>query len=44
MLYEGRDQGGVITRNSIVAGLKLNARERLNDFTSTVARLEASRP
>lgn len=39
-LYEGRDPGGVITRNSLVAGLKTNARERLGDFTSTLARME----
>ena len=37
-LYEGRDPTGVITRNSIVSGLKQNARDRLNDVT--VARVE----
>ena len=37
-LYEGRDPAGIITRNSIVNGLKLNARDRLNDVT--VARVE----
>jgi LysM domain len=37
-LYEGRDPSGVITRNSIVNGLKLNARDRLSDVT--VARVE----
>ncbi len=41
-LYEGRDPSGVITRNSLVAGLKSNARERLGDFTSTLARIEMS--
>ncbi len=41
-LYEGRDQNGIITRNSIVAGLKSNARERLGDFMSTLARMEMS--
>lgn len=41
-LYEGRDQNGVITRNSIIAGLKSNARDRLGDFTSTLARMEMS--
>lgn len=39
-LYEGRDQGGVITRNSIVAGLKHNARERLGEFTDTIAKVD----
>ncbi len=39
-LYEGRDQNGVITRNSIVNGLMRNARERLGEFTDTMARLE----
>ena len=37
-LYEGRDPSGIITRNSIVNGLKLNARDRLSDVT--VARVE----
>ncbi len=37
-LYEGRDQGGVITRNSIINGLKQNARERLGEFS--VARVD----
>ena len=37
-LYEGRDPSGVITRNSIINGLKLNARDRLSDVT--VARVE----
>lgn len=41
-LYEGRDQNGIITRNSIIAGLKSNARDRLGDFTSTLARMEMS--
>lgn len=41
-LYEGRDAGGIITRNSIVAGLKHNARERLGGFTSTMARIDFS--
>ncbi len=39
-LYEGRDAGGIITRNSIIAGLKSNARERLGGFTSTMARID----
>lgn len=42
-LYEGRDTSGVITRNSIVEGLKTNARERLGNFTSTLAKIELSR-
>ena len=42
-LYEGRDPTGIITRNSIIAGLKNNARERLGNFTSTVARIDFSR-
>jgi hypothetical protein len=37
-LYEGRDQTGVITRNSLSAGLKQNARERLGEFS--VAKVE----
>jgi hypothetical protein len=37
-LYEGRDQTGVITRNSLIAGLKQNARERLGEFS--VAKVE----
>ena len=37
-LYEGRDPSGVITRNSIVSGLKQNARDRLSDVT--VARVD----
>ena len=37
-LYEGRDQAGVITRNSLIAGLKQNARERLGEFS--VAKVE----
>ena len=37
-LYEGRDPGGIITRNSIITGLKQNARDRLSDVT--VARVE----
>ena len=37
-LYEGRDQAGVITRNSLINGLKQNARERLSDFS--VARID----
>jgi hypothetical protein len=41
-LYEGRDQNGVMTRNSIIAGLKQNARERLADFSASLARAEAS--
>jgi hypothetical protein len=39
-LYEGRDQNGIITRNSIVAGLKQNARDRLGDFSPTIAQAE----
>nr|NDG06915.1 LysM domain-containing protein [Oxalobacteraceae bacterium] len=42
-LYEGRDPSGVITRNSIIEGLKSNARDRLGNFTSTVAKMELSR-
>ena len=42
-LYEGRDPSGVITRNSIVEGLKSNARERLGNFTSTVAKIDLLR-
>lgn len=41
-LYEGRDPNGVITRNSLIAGLKSNARERLGDFMSTLARMDMS--
>lgn len=37
-LYEGRDPSGVITRNSLIAGLKQNARERLGEFS--VAKVE----
>ena len=37
-LYEGRDPAGVITRNSLIAGLKQNARERLGEFS--VAKVE----
>jgi len=32
-LYEGRDQSGFITRSSLIAGLKQNARERLGEFS-----------
>ena len=40
-LYEGRDRNaGVITRNSIVSGLHLNARQRLGEFTQTVAKAD----
>ncbi|MFM7484419.1 MAG: hypothetical protein ACKO2S_09220, partial [Burkholderiaceae bacterium] len=42
-LYEGRDTSGVITRNSIVEGLKNNARDRLGNFTSTLAKMDLSR-
>jgi hypothetical protein len=42
-LYEGRDPSGVITRNSIVEGLKSNARDRLGNFTSTIAKIDMSR-
>lgn len=42
-LYEGRDpNAGVITRNSIVNGLRLNAQQRLGEFTQTVAKIESS--
>ncbi len=41
-LYEGRDQNGVITRNSLIAGLRHNARERLSDFSSTLARADVA--
>ncbi len=37
-LYEGRDPSGIITRNSIIHGLKQNARDRLSDVT--VARMD----
>lgn len=39
-LYEGRDQNGVITRNSIIAGLKQNARARLAEFSTNLAKAE----
>jgi hypothetical protein len=40
-LYEGRDpNAGVITRNSIISGLHLNARQRLGEFTQTVAKID----
>ena len=42
-LYEGRDpNAGVITRNSIVNGLRLNAQQRLGEFNQTVAKIESS--
>ena len=42
-LYEGRDpNAGVITRNSILSGLRLNAQQRLGGFTQTVAKIESS--
>ncbi len=40
LLYEGRDPGGVITRNSLMAGLKSNARDRLSDFSGSLASVE----
>lgn len=40
LLYEGRDPGGVITRNSLMAGLKSNARDRLSDFSSSLASVD----
>jgi hypothetical protein len=41
-LYEGRDpNAGVITRNSIISGLHLNARQRLGEFTQTVAKIDS---
>ncbi len=40
MLYEGRDPSGVITRNSIIAGLKSNARDRLSDYSGSFAKVE----
>ncbi len=40
MLYEGRDASGVITRNSIIAGLKSNARDRLGDYNGSFAKAE----
>jgi hypothetical protein len=40
MLYEGRDPAGVITRNSIIAGLKSNARDRLGDYNGNFAKVE----
>ncbi len=40
-LYEGRDpNAGVITRNSILSGLRLNAQQRLGEFTQTVAKAD----
>ena len=39
-LYEGRDQSGNITRNSIVTGLKQNARDRLGEYVGTLARAD----
>ena len=40
-LYEGRDRNaGVITRNSILSGLRLNAQQRLGDFSQTVAKAD----
>lgn len=42
-LYEGRDRNaGIITRNSIVSGLHLNTRQRLGEFTQTVAKIESA--
>ena len=42
-LYEGRDpNAGIITRNSIVSGLRLNAQQRLGEFNQTVAKIESS--
>lgn len=41
-LYEGRDQNGVITRNSIITGLKQNARARLAEFSASFIRAEAT--
>lgn len=38
-LYERRDQNGAITRNSLLTGLRSNARERLGEFSSTLARV-----
>lgn len=36
-LYTGGEQGTSITRNSILAGLKQNARERLGDLSTSLA-------
>lgn len=36
-LYKGGEQGGAITRNSILAGLKQNARERLGELSTSLA-------
>ncbi len=36
-LYEGRNPEGVITRNSLLAGLRQNARHRLGSLTDAVA-------
>jgi hypothetical protein len=42
-LYENRDRNaGVITRNSIISGLNLNARQRLGEFTQVIAKVESS--
>jgi len=39
-LYAGREQSGAITRNSILAGLKQNARDRLSEFGASLAKAE----
>ena len=42
-LYEGFDpNAGIITRNSILNGLRLNAQQRLGEFTQTVAKIDSS--
>lgn len=41
-LYEGHDQSGAMTRNSIVAGLKQNARARLAEFSTNLVKAEVS--
>ncbi|MBM3338178.1 MAG: LysM peptidoglycan-binding domain-containing protein [Betaproteobacteria bacterium] len=42
-LYEGRDpNAGIITRNSILSGLRLNAQQRLGEFTQTIAKIDSA--
>ncbi len=42
-LYEGRDpNAGIITRNSILNGLRWNAQQRLGEFTQTVAKIDSA--
>lgn len=42
-LYEGRDRdAGIITRNSILNGLRTNAQQRLGEFSQTVAKADST--